>query len=156
MRSDLLRVLDQIGISHEEIKGGFFCVHRPSIALDSIQEPSPHLEEYSAGSKRSRRRLSFGAPIAAAAQFAGFGSGEKRSRAEAESDISGESVTDFQSGGNGRAELSGPGQSMVVQFEVYIVKFPWLSFHGIQFKRVGGDVWQYKNACVKILAELNW
>jgi hypothetical protein len=45
---------------------------------------------------------------------------------------------------------------MVVQFEIYIVKFPWLSLHGIQFKRVGGDVWQYKNACVKILAELNW
>jgi len=154
MRSDLLRVLDQIGISHEEIKGGFYCVHRPSIALDSVQEPTPHLEEYSSG-KRSRRRLSFGAPIAAAAQFAGFG--DKRSRTEAESDISGESVTDFQSGSSGRAvELSGPGQSMVVQFEVFIVKFPWLSLHGIQFKRVGGDVWQYKNACVKIVAELNW
>lgn len=153
MRSDLIRVLDQIGISHEEIKGGFFCVHRPSIALDSVQDAAPHLEEYSTG-KKTRRRLSFGAPIAAAAQLAGFG--DKRSRTETESDISGESVTDFPSGGSARGELSGPVGSMVVQFEVYIVKFPWLSLHGIQFKRVGGDVWQYKNACVKILAELNW
>src|SRR2546423_2146267 len=69
MRSDLIRVLDQIGISHEEIKGGFFCVHRPSIALESVQEPTPHAEEYSAG-KKARRRLSFGAP------FVGFGGGE--------------------------------------------------------------------------------
>lgn len=153
MRSDLIRVLDQIGISHEEIKGGFFCVHRPSIALDSVQEPAPHLEEYSVG-KKTRRRLSFGAPIAAAAQLAGFG--DKRSRTETESDVSGESVTDFPSGSTGRGDLSGPVGSMVVQFEIYIVKFPWLSLHGIQFKRVGGDVWQYKNACVKILAELNW
>jgi hypothetical protein len=96
--------------------------------------------------------LSFGAPIAAAAQFAGFG-GEKRIR-DLESDISGESVTDLQ--GRDRAEILGPGGSLIVQFEIYIVKFPWLSLHGIQFKRVGGDVWQYKNACVKILAELSW
>ena len=155
MRADLIRVLDQIGISHNEIKGGFYCIHRPSIALDSVQEPIPHAEEFSAA-KKARRRLSLGAPIAAAAHFAGFGSAEKRVRHENESDNSAESVTDLQSSVSGRAELSGPGSSLVVQFEIYIVKFPWLSLHGIQFKRVGGDVWQYKNACVKILAELNW
>lgn len=151
MRTDLIRVLDRIGITHEEIKGGFFCVHRPSIALDSVQEPPHQIEEFSTG-KKTRRRLSFGAPIAAAAQFAGFG-GEKRVR-EGESDVSGESAVDLQ--GRDRAEILGPGGSLIVQFEIYIVKFPWLSLHGIQFKRVGGDVWQYKNACVKILAELNW
>ena len=153
MRADLIRVLDQIGIMHEEIKGGFFCVHRPSIALESVQEVVPHAEEYSAG-KKARRRLSLGAPIAAAAQFAGFG--DKRIRQENGSDASAESISDLQGSGAPRAELSGLGNSMVVQFEIYIVKFPWLSLHGVQFKRVGGDVWQYKNACVKILAELNW
>ena len=105
--------------------------------------------------KKVRRRLSFSAPIAAAAQFA-FGSTDKKVRHETESDNSGESISDLQSSVSGRGELSGPGNSLVVQFEIYIVKFPWLSLHGIQFKRVGGDVWQYKNACVKILAELNW
>jgi len=155
MRSDLLRVLDQLGISHEEVKGGFYCVHRPSIALESVQEPTPHAhgDEFYTG-KKTRRRLSLGAPIAAAAQFAGFGSGEKRSRHEAESDASGDSVTDLH--GIPREDVSGTAEAMIVQFEVYIVKFPLLSLHGIQFKRVGGDVWQYKNACVKILAELNW
>ena len=153
MRRDLLRVLDHLGITHDEIKGGFFCVHRPSIALDSVQDPIPipHTEEFST-SKKSRRRLSFGSPIAAAAQFAGFVSSEKRVKHETESDASAESVPEL----HGRAELSGTGNAMIVQFEIYIVKFPWLSLHGIQFKRVGGDVWQYKNACVKILSELNW
>jgi serine/threonine protein kinase KIN1/2 len=157
MRSDLLRVLTQLGISHEEIKGGFFCIHRPSIALESVQETTPRtpIEEY-LPAKKSRRRLSLGQPIAAAAQFAGFGSSEKRGRHDADSDTSGESGADLPSGGNGREELPGPGGAMVVQFEIYIVKFPLLALHGIQFKRVGGDVWQYKNACVKILGELNW
>jgi serine/threonine protein kinase KIN1/2 len=151
MRNDLIRVFDHLGITHDEIKGGFFCIHRPSIALDTVQEPIPHAEEFSSG-KKTRRRLSFGAPIAAAAQFAGFGSSEKRVRHENGSDASAESVPELHV----RADLSGPGNAMIVQFEIYIVKFPWLSLHGIQFKRVGGDVWQYKNACVKILSELNW
>jgi serine/threonine protein kinase KIN1/2 len=154
MRADLIRVLDEIGITHEEIKGGFYCVHRPSIALDSVQEPVPPTEEYSAA-KKAKRRLSLGAPIAAAAQLAGFGS-EKRVRHENESDISSESATDLAGSGGGRADVSGTGSSMVVQFEIYIVKFPLLALHGIQFKRVGGDVWQYKNACVKILTDLKW
>jgi len=153
MRSDLVRVLDRIGISHQEIKGGFYCVHRPSIALESVQEPTPHVEEFSSV-KKSKRRLSFGSPIAVAAQLAGFG--EKRVRPENESDISTESITDLPGNGIDRAELAGPGENLVVRFEIYIVKFPWLSLHGVQFKRVGGDVWQYKNACVKILAELSW
>jgi hypothetical protein len=148
MRADLIRVLDQLGISHEDVKGGFFCVYRPSIDLESVHEPTPHAEEYSPG-KKSRRRLSFGAA------FTGFG-GDKRLRGEGESDVSTESITDIQSAASTRGEILGPGGSMMVQFDIHIVKFPWLSLHGIQFKRVGGDVWQYKNACVKIVAELNW
>jgi hypothetical protein len=44
---------------------------------------------------------------------------------------------------------------LVVRFEIYIVKVPWLlGMHGLQFRRVGGDPWQYKNMCSKILNEL--
>ncbi|RCH81595.1 serine/threonine-protein kinase KIN2, partial [Rhizopus stolonifer] len=44
---------------------------------------------------------------------------------------------------------------LVVRFEIYIVKVPWLlGMHGLQFRRVGGDSWQYKNMCSRILAEL--
>lgn len=48
-----------------------------------------------------------------------------------------------------------PVPDLVVRFEIYIVKVPWLlGMHGLQFRRVGGDPWQYKNMCSKILAEL--
>ncbi|KAI8368011.1 hypothetical protein EDC96DRAFT_506048 [Choanephora cucurbitarum] len=57
------------------------------------------------------------------------------------------------------ANLSGPATvpvpDLVVRFEIYIVKVPWLlGMHGLQFRRVGGDPWQYKNMCSRILAEL--
>ncbi|RCI04380.1 serine/threonine-protein kinase KIN2 [Rhizopus stolonifer] len=48
-----------------------------------------------------------------------------------------------------------PVPDLVVRFEIYIVKVPWLlGMHGLQFRRVSGDPWQYKNMCSKILAEL--
>ncbi|KAI8081344.1 kinase-like domain-containing protein [Halteromyces radiatus] len=44
---------------------------------------------------------------------------------------------------------------LVVRFEIYIVKVPWLlGMHGLQFRRVSGDTWQYKNICSIILTEL--
>lgn len=36
IRDDIVRVLDQIGIQHRDIKGGFECAHAPSIDLSSI------------------------------------------------------------------------------------------------------------------------
>ncbi|KAI9260475.1 hypothetical protein BDA99DRAFT_512174 [Phascolomyces articulosus] len=44
---------------------------------------------------------------------------------------------------------------LVVRFEIYIVKVSWLlGMHGLQFRRVSGDSWLYKNMCSRILAEL--
>jgi len=43
---------------------------------------------------------------------------------------------------------------MILIFEILIVKVPLLSLHGIQFKKVDGGTWQYKNMAQKILAEL--
>lgn len=48
-----------------------------------------------------------------------------------------------------------PGEeTMTLNFEINIVKVPLLSLHGIQFKRVGGDTWTYKEMASKILREL--
>lgn len=47
------------------------------------------------------------------------------------------------------------GDSMVLRFEIFIVKVPLLSLHGIQFKKVDGGTWQYKNMAQTILNELN-
>lgn len=47
------------------------------------------------------------------------------------------------------------GDSMALRFEIFIVKVPLLSLHGIQFKKVDGGTWQYKNMAQTILNELN-
>ena len=46
------------------------------------------------------------------------------------------------------------GGSMVLEFEIFIVKVPLLSLHGIQFKQVTGNTWQYKSMADHILREL--
>jgi hypothetical protein len=46
------------------------------------------------------------------------------------------------------------GGSMIIKFDVNIVKVPLLSLHGIQFKRLSGGTWQYKNMADQILHEL--
>jgi hypothetical protein len=45
--------------------------------------------------------------------------------------------------------------TVIVRFEIYIVKIPWLlGMRGVQFRRISGDPWQYKNICSKILDSL--
>lgn len=44
--------------------------------------------------------------------------------------------------------------SMVVRFEIMIVKVPLLPLHGIQFRRIGGDGWQYQMLARRVLTEL--
>ncbi|PVH69027.1 hypothetical protein DL98DRAFT_439890 [Cadophora sp. DSE1049] len=46
------------------------------------------------------------------------------------------------------------GRNMRLDFEIYVVKVPLLSLHGIQFKRISGGTWQYKNMAVQILREV--
>lgn len=44
---------------------------------------------------------------------------------------------------------------LIVRFEIHIVKVSWLlGMHGLQFRRVSGDPFLYKNICSRILAEL--
>ncbi|KAJ3129949.1 serine/threonine-protein kinase KIN2 [Nowakowskiella sp. JEL0407] len=46
------------------------------------------------------------------------------------------------------------GLGSKVRFEVYIVKIPWLGLHGVQFRKVTGDTWQYKRICTEILNQI--
>ncbi|KKY38779.1 putative camk camkl kin1 protein kinase [Diaporthe ampelina] len=103
IRADIKRVLKQLGVDYSEIRGGFRCVHSPSIDLKKVDPPnSPNQLP------GHRRRFSFGLR-----------------------------------GGN-----------MVLEFEVFIVKVPMISLHGIQFKRMTGNTWQFKNMADQILREL--
>lgn len=44
--------------------------------------------------------------------------------------------------------------SLSVRFEINIIKVPWLPIHGIQFRRAGGDGWQYQMLARRVLTEL--
>ncbi|PWW77047.1 Pkinase-domain-containing protein [Tuber magnatum] len=157
IRMDIIRVLKQLGVSYREIRGGFACVHRPSIDLKSVQDnpssPSPEATNM-VTTPSHRRKLSLAGTNS---NNAGSGAGQssphkssgKRNRERADtsytnSDVSNESMHDGVLGG-----------SLILQFEIYIVKVPLLALHGVQFKSVNKtNTWQYKSLASRILAEL--
>ena len=49
---------------------------------------------------------------------------------------------------------SDTGENLILRFEILIVKVPLFSLHGIQFKKVAGGMWQYREMAKKILDAL--
>jgi hypothetical protein len=49
---------------------------------------------------------------------------------------------------------SDTGENLILRFEILIVKVPLFSLHGIQFKKVSGGMWQYREMAKKILNAL--
>ncbi|KAI5808983.1 kinase-like domain-containing protein [Peziza echinospora] len=156
IRADIIRVLDQLGVSYREIKGGFSCVHRPSIDLKSVVDnPTPAPEPTNMVSTPShRRKLSFAGSSNQNSSNGPSGTGQasptkmsRRGRTEtsySNSDVSSDEVQESALGG-----------SLILNFEIYLVKIPLLSLHGIQFKSVNKtNTWQYKSLASKILSEL--
>lgn len=61
IRSDIIRVLRQLGVEYTDIKGGFSCRHAPSIDLNRVMDPgatSPDTQGVTEPSQK--RRISFG------------------------------------------------------------------------------------------------
>ena len=169
IRSDIIRVLIQLGVDYTEIKGGFSCRHAPSIDLNRVMDPGAPSPDAQGTMSGHKRRISFG----------GFRGGERdrddqekatpmargSSRRQApdvsftNSEESQESIGRHDSDRPAAGETSTHVQSelggnMVLRFEIFIVKVPLFSLHGIQFKKVSGGTWQYKNMAQKILDAL--
>jgi len=176
IQSDIIRVLDQLGVTYHEIKGGFKCRHVPSIdikkTVDSPSSPNPP------ASGTHRRRISFGGfnkdrdrdefkeqmrlPQTPKSGRAQPSAADRSYTNTDESDASGEDKDDRQPR-SGRVLPPGEttthvqsdlGGSMVLVFEILIVKVPLLQLHGIQFKKVDGGTWQYREMARTILQEL--
>lgn len=225
IRSDIIRVLTQLGVEFHEIRGGFECKHRPSLKDEIITSsrggnsnsqllsptngnyspPNSPLETTGSTSGRGHwRKLSFGS---------GFFSNRRTSRHQNESqnnvnDFASDVSTDSVAGAGyygmsnnasstsgamssgaptvqsptSNTATSGPGTSgynmnamaggsdmlasatgaphtssqvrTPLQFEVWIVRVPLLQLHGVQFKKLAGNSWLYKNLATKILSEL--
>ncbi|KAK4507710.1 hypothetical protein PRZ48_001445 [Zasmidium cellare] len=168
IRSDIIRVLRDLSVEYREIKGGFACRHAPSIMpKQSADETAP-----SGGQALSppldsshKRKISFGG-------FRDRINGERESqpphgpRHKASYTNSEEESEDDPPTSHPRPSTSRPagetsthvqsdlGGDLTLRFEIVVVKVPLLSLHGIQFKKVEGGTWQYKNMAQKILNEL--
>lgn len=176
IRLDIIRVLQQLGVEYIVIRGGFSCWKPRRIDLKKVVDlppvrPQPPTPIY-------QKRISFGGFIL------GEGSNQDREdfrdsekvpqtpktprkpaadMSYTNSDISDESVGHENPGGSSRRTIgesstymrSELGDSMILKFEIFIIKVPLLSLHGIQFKRLAGGTWNYKSMADQILRELN-
>ncbi|CAG8958768.1 hypothetical protein HYFRA_00011612 [Hymenoscyphus fraxineus] len=177
IRADIIRVLRQLGVDYNEIRGGFSCRHTPSIDLKRVVDlpPSSHGNQ----TPSHRRRISFGGLMGGGSNSMDrdreeFREAERspqtprtpgRHRGDnsyTNSDASDDSVHRTRRGGPSTRAVgetsthvqSELGGSMILEFEIFIVKISLLSLHGLQFKRLAGGTWQYKNMADQILREL--
>ncbi|CAI7618209.1 unnamed protein product [Penicillium crustosum] len=171
IRADIIRVLRQLAVEYVEIKGGFSCRHAPSIDLDKVVDVAPPSPERQGQVSGHRHRISFGGLLNhdEIPHDSRTGSSKLR-RAQAppdhsfttNSDGSDEYVAREHGGPVGERVVgetttrvqSDTGENLVLRFEILIVKVPLFSLHGIQFKKVSGGMWQYREMAKKILDAL--
>lgn len=169
IRADIIRVLKQLAVDYVEIKGGFSCRHAPSIDLEKVVDVSPPSPDRQ-GQVSHRRRISFGGLLghddSRDDSRTGHTKLQRRSQGPADrsfttnSDGSDEFISRDQNQGErvvGETTTrvqSDTGENLILRFEILIVKVPLFSLHGIQFKKVSGGTWQYREMAKKILDAL--
>lgn len=165
IHTDIVRVLTQLGVQFVEVKGGFRCRHAPSIRAQG--DESDVVPMSPPADAQNKRKISFGG-------FRGGNTSERdafrtsqppaaRPRPGYTTEEDSEEDTTPQAFSANRPRAAGEtsthvqsdfGDSMVLKFEIFVVKVPILSLHGIQFKKVDGGTWQYKNMAQTIIKEL--
>ncbi|CEL61403.1 hypothetical protein RSOLAG1IB_09995 [Rhizoctonia solani AG-1 IB] len=212
IKADIKRVLDRMQVQHREIRGGFECIHVPSIDLSSLSTALAG-EEPRRSVVRKGSRLSFGKksdreekkpipppPVPTEEKKPALDE-KKPEEKDKEGPPSRSSLSFTPKPSDGRTTPTGPASGAVsptapspnrtkflppiprdfvdkqgaggagveapedvwengttnelcVRFEISIVKVPLLPLHGIQFRRVGGDGWQYQMLARRVLTEL--
>ncbi|KAL0089735.1 hypothetical protein F4703DRAFT_1753197 [Phycomyces blakesleeanus] len=141
IRADLIRVLERIGVKWREGRGRFECVHIPSIDMKRVVKPEDEEDDLDPNNNNSYDSEDLSSASSSS------------SPSEGASSASGQLDPAITTQAQTPTPVTVP--DLVVRFEIYIVKVPWLlGMHGLQFRRVSGDPWQYKNMCSRILAEL--
>lgn len=172
IEADIVRVLKQLGVEyHSNGKGGFRCRHKPSIDLNKSQDES------TSQSMSHRRKISFSLGLSSRDREQEEPSTTPRipqtpnslrsNRRDQSDDEMDESEMEESTGrrkysaGTPRAAgetsthvQSDVGSNMMMRFEIFVVKVPLIGLHGIQFKKLDGNTWQYKNMAQTILNEL--
>ncbi|CAK7262585.1 Serine/threonine-protein kinase [Sporothrix epigloea] len=171
IRADIKRVLKQLDVEYIEIKGGFSCRHSPSIDLNKVVDAPASPQPATPG---HRRRFSFGGLRASdqnrdeVRENVERGPALPRASTTRQPDYSNSDVSEGSDpqlatnepnrvmpvGETSTHVRSDMGGNLVLEFEIFIVKVPVFTLHGIQFKRLSGNTWQYKNMADQILREL--
>lgn len=170
IRADIIRVLKQMSVDYFEIKGGFSCRHVPSIDLDKVVDVNPPSPDRQGQVSNHRRRISFGG-------FLNHDDAREETRSSyiprsnrrppdhsfvTNSDGSDDYITSRDDNVAGERVIgetttrvhSDTGENLILRFEILIVKVPLISLHGIQFKKVAGGMWQYREMAKRILDAL--
>ncbi|KAL4816430.1 hypothetical protein BDW67DRAFT_54233 [Aspergillus spinulosporus] len=170
IRADIIRVLKQLAVDYVEIKGGFSCRHAPSIELDKVVDNGPPSPERQGQVSNHRRRISLGGLLNHddGREELSRTTTRRRQRAPDRSFVSNSEMSDEYLETRDTTATSGErvvgetttrvqsdtGGNLVLRFEILIVKVPLFSLHGIQFKKVSGGMWQYREMAKKILDAL--
>jgi len=174
IRADIVRVLRQLGVGYTEIKGGYCCRHAPSIDSNTGADDQHSVGQARTASSSHRRKISFGGLIGSERdrdesreQQRPIQTPKSPRTRQSAPDRSFTNSEDSEDESDGRDERrpvtagetsthvqSDLGKNMVLKFEIFIVKVPLLSLHGIQFKKVDGDVMKYKEMAQEILKAL--
>jgi hypothetical protein len=170
IRSDIIRVLRELSVQYIEIKGGFSCKHQPSLNPNAPQHGATPQD----ATQTHRRKIS----------FTGLKGSTSRDQEEFRDNNRTTPQIPYTSGRQQRLspllsseELSGPfmppslgnagivgersthvrddvSEKLALRFQILIIKAPLLSLHGIQFKKVDGNMMHYKSIAQAILREL--
>ncbi|ODQ68181.1 Pkinase-domain-containing protein [Nadsonia fulvescens var. elongata DSM 6958] len=169
IRADIIRVLSQLGVTYKEMKGGFLCVHRASI-MGPITTTSSQTHN-DTPDLISQQPLSVVSSISGGVANVILPASPTNDgdiiQLEQDHCLSTDSISDHPTleysdmlgfaAAQSSSPLSSASASTVrtpLQFEIYIVKVPIISLHGVQFKKLTGNTWQYKSLATKILTEL--
>ncbi|KAG1758736.1 hypothetical protein EDD22DRAFT_909065 [Suillus occidentalis] len=226
LKADIKKVLDRMQVQYRETRGGFECIHVPSIDISSVPESTQKASKMSFGMKSKERerereresmkekeleaplekelphRPSIGTALSAtpssgSSSFFNVSSNthtimadssrqqdanvtvpgtpheEQRDPFRSQTPVKGKVLPpiprDFAATPQPHAPRPAPfptgevdrevfesigASSLSVRFEINIIKVPWLPIHGIQFRRAGGDGWQYQMLARRVLTEL--
>lgn len=151
LRADLIRVLDRLGVQHRDVKNGFECAHVPSIDLSSLGSSHDASSSKDRRSGTVRRRASKLLLPTRDHERPADAAGESSNSLPPASPVDARTGNGFPTPPTGaRFEADGgaapaPKSDMIVRFEIFLVKMPLLpGIHGLQFRRIGGDAWQYQ------------
>ncbi|ODQ81616.1 hypothetical protein BABINDRAFT_17574, partial [Babjeviella inositovora NRRL Y-12698] len=152
IRYDIVSVLSKLGVTFTEVKGGFVCMHTPSIEANPVPEEEP-IYENALTSKSSENDTAIG-----------LGDEDEGSKTHRRKFSLGTTLLSYRRKTDSGANLQEPAPELANQirkarsplkFEIHLVKVPLVGLYGVQFKKVLGNTWMYKALAGQILGELN-